>query len=358
MPRDTIRILSRADFDIKEPVRISGAVWQQGEFDYMPGMTLMDLLALAGGLKFGANSSRIEISRKTPQNGEMVTSRSTVDFGADPHFKLGPYDYVLVPEAKDASTFRTATIGGEVRYPGTYRLQRGDRLSDLIDRAGGFTDEAYYHGAKYTSERARVIQQQSIDRLIQELEIRTNQMITEQMQTAVDAADADAARSSALGVQALLAKLKQVKAEGRVAIKLVDLAAFRGSEHDFPVEDEDVLHVPKRPSFVSVVGSVYSPSAYLFQRPLSIDDYLEKSGGPTKTADEDFIYVVGADGVVRSKAQDGVSSRSFMNSNLMPGDTVVVPEDLDRVPYMRLFKDLTEIVFKIATTAGVVYAII
>jgi hypothetical protein len=68
--------------------------------------------------------------------------------------------------------------------------------------------------------------------------------------------------------------------------------------------------------------------------------------------------VVGADGEVRSRAQDGVSSRSFMNARLMPGDTIVVPEDLDRVPYLRLFKDLTDIVFKIATTAGVVYAII
>lgn len=357
-PWDSINILSRADFAIKEPVRISGAVWRQGEFDYMPGLSLMDLLALAGGLKFGANPARIEISRKNSRADEMVTSHFSVDFEADPHFKLKPYDYVLVPEAKDASTFRTATISGEVRYPGTYQLQRGERLSDLIERAGGFTSEAYYHGAKYTSERARVIQQESIDRLIQELEIRTNQVVTEQMQTAVDQQDADAARSSALGINALIAKLKQVRAEGRVAIKLADLAVFRASEYDFPVEDGDNLHVPKRPSFVSVVGSVYSPSAYLFQQPLSIDDYLEKSGGPTQTADRDYIYVVGADGVVRSKAQDGVSSRAFMNSPLMPGDTVVVPEDLDRVPYMRLFKDLTDIVFKIATTAGVVYAII
>ena len=357
-PRDTIRILSRRGFDIREPVRLSGAVWKDGEYDYMPGLTLMDLLALAGGLKFGANPGRIEISRKNLSGGVVATEHLSVDFTADPDFELRPYDYVLVPQAKDAAVFRTATITGEVRFPGTYRLRRGERLSDLIDRAGGYTGEAYYHGARYTSERARVIQQESIDRLIQELEIRTNQVVSEQMQTAVDKEDADAAKASAAGIRALLAKLKQVKAEGRVAIKLADLSAFRASEYDFPVEDGDHLHVPERPSFVSVVGSVYSPSAYLFREPLSVDDYLEKSGGPTQTADEDYIYVVGADGEVRSRAQDGVSSRSFMNARLMPGDTIVVPEDLDRVPYLRLFKDLTDIVFKIATTAGVVYAII
>lgn len=357
-PRDTIRVLSRRGFEIREPVRIAGAVWKEGEYDYMPGLTLMDLLALAGGLKFGAGAERVEISRKLLAGGKVATEHLTVDFTRRPDFALRPYDYVLVPQAKDASVFRTATITGEVRFPGAYRLRRGERLSDLIERAGGFTREAYYHGAKFTSERARVIQQESIDRLIQELEIRTNQIVSEQMQTALDKEDADYARASASGAKSLIAKLKQLKAEGRVSIKLADLSAFRGSEYDFPVEDGDTLHVPQRPSFVSVVGSVYSPSAYLYRGPLKVEDYLEKSGGPTQTADEDYIYVVGADGEVRSMAQDGVSSRSFMNSGLMPGDTIVVPEDLDRVPYLRLFKDLTDIVFKIATTAGVVYAII
>jgi protein involved in polysaccharide export with SLBB domain len=172
-------------------------------------------------------------------------------------------------------------------------------------------------------------------------------------QTAVSDEDVEAAKTAQSMVQSMLSRLEAVKAEGRVAIQLSELETFRDSEYDFEVENGDSLSIPKRPNFVAVVGSVYSPSAFLWNHKDSLADYLAKSGGPTKSADDDQIYVIKANGEVFSKRQ----SANFDQMKLMPGDTIVVPEDLERVPYLRLVRDITDIVFKVAVTVGVLVAL-
>ena len=239
-------------------------------------------------------------------------------------------------------------ITGQVRYPGWYTINEGERLSDVIDRAGGFLPESYLYGAAFFSRVAQDIQQKSIDRLVQELELRLSGTgaASEMADTAAEMRAVLAAR------QAFIQRLKAIKSSGRIAIKLVDLAAFRGSKYDFELRAEDRLDIPQKPSFVSVQGSVYSPNSYLYQPGLRVEDYLHMAGGPTKTADEDYVYIHKADGTIVSAKGIGFMS-SFYGQQLMPGDVIVVPEDLERVPYLRLVKDITDIVFKIAVTAGV-----
>ena len=357
-PFDTIQVLSRARFKISEPVQLSGAVWNQGEFTFMPGLKLVDLLAMGGGLKFGADTGRIEISRKILENGEADTEHVLVNFQNQPGFELKPYDYVFVPQAREATLLKTASITGEVRFPGTYRLRKGEHLSDLIERAGGFTENAYFYGAGFTSRKARAIQQENIDRLVRELELRSAQLLSGQAGEDMDKEDAGAAKASGAGIKSLVARMKNVRAKGRISIQLANLKVFKGSEYDFAVEHGDELFVPKKPNFVPVVGSVYSPSAFLFQPGLPVKAYLKKSGGPTKSADKKYIYVLKANGEVASMAQERAFGKKFMNLELMPGDTIVVPEDMERIPGLRMFKDMTDIVFKIATTAGIAYAIL
>ena len=107
-----------------------------------------------------------------------------------------------------------------------------------------------------------------------------------------------------------------------------------------------------------MVGSVYSPNSFLYQQEMAADEYLAKAGGPTKTADDGAIYVLKANGEILSTAQ--FSSQLFSSLGgyqPMPGDTIVVPEDLERLPYMRFTAQLTDIIFKIATTTGIIFAI-
>ena len=355
-PFDRVRILSRDDFDMRYSVTLSGAVWKPDTYDFNQGLTLSDLINMGGGSKYGADTSRIALTRKKAGADRMDVEHLVVDLDQSLDLKLEPYDYVFVPQIKDAGLVREVSITGEVRYPGTYTVRENERLSELIDRAGGFTHDAYFYGTQYRSASAQAIQQKSLDKLLDDLEIQAKMFMSEQAQTGVSSQDIQAAQTSQAGLDAFIQKLRAVRADGRVAIKLTDLASFRGSNWDFVLDDGDTLIIPKKPNFVAVVGAVYSPSAYLYQSDQTVADYLEKSGGPTKMADRKYMYLLKANGEVHASKNSGTFSNRFMSQPLMPGDTIVVPENLERVPYLRLTKDIADIVFKIATTAGIAIA--
>ena len=355
-PFDRIKVLSLDDLGIKYYVSIAGGVWKPGKYEYYPGMRLEDLVALAGGFKEGVNKDRIDLSRQIITENNEMTTHMELNYRTRCNIALKPMDYVFVPLVKDAYLLKTVTIKGEVRFPGTYRIKDGERVSDLIIRAGGFTKNAYFYGAKFLNKRAREIQQKSLNDLIQELELRANQAISQGLQASVSKEEVESYKAAQLSIKSFINKLKAVQPEGRIAIMLTDLSSFRGSKYDFTLSDGDELIIPKRPNFVAVMGSVYSPSAFLYEPGKSLGDYLKLAGGPTKRADKKYIYVLKANGEVYSRQQVGFWS-SFEDYKPMPGDTIVVPENFERVPYLRLIKDISDIVFKIATTAGVAIAV-
>ncbi len=355
-PFDRIELQSRSDFNFDEPVRIAGAVRKPGEYICRNRMSIRDLIDMAGGETFGAQPDRVEVTRVAIQDGESSTTHFIVELSQHKDFLLLPYDYVLVPKVKDATKISKMEISGEVLYPGVYSVQEGERLSDVIRRAGGFTNQAYYYGAMFSSEQAREIQQQNIDKMISRMQFAIQRATAESAQLALSTEGVATAEVEANAATSLITDLKKIRANGRVSMNLGPLSEFAGSAHDFKVHDGDSLVVPPRPGFVAVVGSVYSPNSFVYQAGMTIGDYLAQSGGPTKEADEDFIYVQRANGEVLSAQQSGMFSR-FYSQELMPGDTIVVMENMDRIPALRLFKDVTEIIFRIATTAGIAFAI-
>lgn len=351
-PYDKIEILSRDEYGIKEPVKIVGSVWRPDDYVYTPGLTLGDILGLSGGFKFDADPQRIDLSRQNIDGGEVTTSHFTLQADADAAFLLQPYDYIYVRQIKDAASFKSVTITGEVKFPGQYRIKDGETLSDLIERAGGFTEEAYFYGAYFASSNAREIQQESIDRMVDDLELRVQNVIAEQSQL-----DQNIVSGQQAALQKLVARLRQVEATGRMSITLGPLASLKDTPFDFKLQKGDSLHIPQRPNFVSVVGSVYSPNSFMFKTDMTLAEYLEKAGGPTKTADDDSIYVIKANGEILASAQNKGMFNDFKDTRLMPGDTIVVPEDLERVPAFKVIQDVSDIIFKIATTAGIAFAI-
>ncbi len=354
---DNIIILSRSELGINESISLSGAVWNPGQYNFIPGTKLIDALAMAGGLQFGARKEQIEVARQYIKGNRMHTQYIVLNIENDSEFVLEPYDSILVPKIKDVSLVKKVVITGEVAYPGTYTIREGEKLSDLIQRAGGFSDRAYFYGAKYTSEKARKIQQKSIDNMIESLKLSISQASSEMAQTAISEEDVKAAQVSEEASKSLLGQLSGIKAEGRIAIKLADLNSFKNSIYDFDLEDGDTINIPPKPSFVSVVGSVYSPGSFLYEPNQDLKYYLAKSGGTSKTADEDYIYLLKANGEILSMSQNDGYFSNFMSTVLMPGDTIVVPENLERDAWMKLITDLADIAFKIATTAGVALSI-
>jgi len=355
-PYDRVEVLSRNQFQINEPVKLVGSVWQPGEYNYTPGLTLADLLGMAGGFKFDADNTRLDLSRQNIKEGTVTTDHQTLSFETDGAFQLQPYDYVYVRQIKDAASFKSVSINGEVKFPGSYRIKDGERLSDLIERAGGFTDNAYFHGALFTSENAKKIQQKSINKMVDDLELRVQSVLAEQIHlTSADVKPIPEAEQQAL--QGLVSKLRAIKATGRMSITLASLASLKNSSFDFKIHAGDTLHIPKPPNFVSVVGSVYNANSFLYQTKYVLDDYLNLAGGHTKTADEDSIYLIKANGEVISASQKNGMFNDFGSTSLMPGDTIVVPEDLNRIPYIKYIRDISDIMFKIAATIGVAIAI-
>ena len=356
-PFDRIKILSRADLGISEKFSISGAVWKPGEYEYKKGLKFKDALALAGGLKFGARTDKVEVARQSIKGNWMQTDYIVLDMAKDGNFIINPHDSILIPMIKNASLVEKVTITGEVAYPGTYTIRQGEKVSDLIQRAGGFSEYAYFYGAKYTSEKARLIQQKSIDEMISKLRLSIMQTSSEMAQKSISEQDVKAAQVTGEASKGLLDQLTSIKAEGRIAIKMADLTSFKNSRYDFRVKNGDMLDIPQKPSFVSVVGSVYSPGSFLYEPNQDLKFYLSKSGGISKTADEDYMYVLKANGEIMSMSQNNGFFSKFTSTLLMPGDTIVVPENLERIGYLKLISDISDIMFKIATTAGVALAI-
>ena len=167
----------------------------------------------------------------------------------------------------------------------------------------------------------------------------------------------------------LLARLRAAKVNGRVVLRLQSLDQFQASKNDIELEKGDRLDVPETPGVVYTVGEVFNPTALLHEPGNTVGYYLARVGGATKEADAKQLYVIRADGSVVSMAQrdsqriawDGDSHQwhfgGFTGLRLDPGDTIVVPRKLDRIPWIKTTKDLTQIVFQIALATGVVLAL-
>jgi polysaccharide export outer membrane protein len=354
---------------------ISGEVYRPGEYRLFPGMRVSELLDVAGGPTKNAYLKDAELTRRHVSQTGMQTEKIDVDLvgaiGGDPSqdIKLQDYDYLIVRPIPQLEFDRVAVIAGEVRFPGVYPIERGETLSSLIERAGGFTDRAYLRGAVFTRESAKVIQQQRLDELISRTE---ESMLSGAGMEISGAIDAETAKAQEAGLQAkkqMIAKLRTAKIDGRVVVKFSPLDKFKGSRYDIEMEKGDKLFVPETPGVINVVGEVYNPTSVLYEKDRTTAYYLQKVGGPTGEADEKQIAIIKADGSVVSIEQknaddiywDNESHQwnfgGFMGIRLNPGDTIMVPKKLDKLMLLKNTKDIMQILFQAALATGVVLAL-
>ncbi len=363
---DEIIIYSVWDYKEKYTVTINGLVRNPGDYPYAENMTVHDLILLAGNVRDAAYMEEAELIRFSIEDGRTVKTNIitfNIRLARQNHpqhdLPLKPMDVVTIKQIPDWwERTRLVTITGEVFFPGTYQIKKDERLSSVIERAGGFTDQAYFRGAQFTRESVQEVQQRRMDEMLQELELEIARLSSEEVKKSLSEEDL-AAQSQFIDAQKMLIdKLQKSRATGRVIVSLSPLSTFRGSNTDMVLEDGDSLHVPKQMNTVNVMGSVYNPTAIIFDKDNpELAYYLDRTGGPTENAAEDLIYVIRSDGTVVSKNRERSWWRRFENIDLYPGDTVLVPEELVRSNWMRDTKDITQILYQIATTAGVTAAI-
>ena len=359
--------------DTKNTIMISGPVANPGEYGITPGVTrIRDIIALSGGTLYYASKdaelTRIKVTQSGPQTERLPIDLSRAVQGDPQHnITMEINDYLFIRSVPEWDLYKTVTVGGEVKYPGVYTVQKGERLSSLLERAGGYTDKAYLRGAVFTRVRVRELQQKNLEEVSVRLERELLSAGASQMSAAISREEIEAKRAEYEQKQKFIDTLKRLKATGRFTIRLAHLRLLKGSEYDIELEEGDILHIPSAINVVNVAGSTMFQGSFLYSENLSYKDYIEMSGGYTRNADESNVFILKADGSAMKP-----KSSIFWNSNrsrweiaalgetvkeVEPGDTVVVPEKIERVAWLRDIKDITQILANVALTAGVFKAL-
>ncbi|MFL6387932.1 MAG: SLBB domain-containing protein [Terriglobales bacterium] len=234
-------------------------------------------------------------------------------------------------------------LEGEFRAAGIYRAEPGETLRHLVGRAGGLTAQAYLYGAEFTRESTRKDQQDRLDEYVNELEKAVERSAGGLQARSGD--EALAAREALEGQRRLVTKLRLLRANGRIVLGLVPGTGSLDQIPDLVLEDGDRLLVPFRPATVNVIGVVHNSNAFVFKPGRTTEDYLRTAGGATPDGDRGRAFVIRADGSsVGAQGHHGMLGNSFNNLRLEPGDTLVIPEKLNKGATLRAFKDWTQII--------------
>jgi protein involved in polysaccharide export with SLBB domain len=367
--RDRIVIHSIWEDKSRQTVSVDGDVSRPGQYPLVVDMRVSDLIFSAGNVNESAYLDEAEVSSFTVDSGKSVTTghkkmnlRAALKNDPEHNILLKPYDRLFVKRIPDWKDERYIDVSGEVAFPGKYSIKKGETLSSVLERAGGYTDNAYLRGAVFTREDVRRLQQKSLDEMILRLESEIFSEGSLQMSKALSGEEIEAKKAELQNKQKFIESLKNLKASGRMSIKLAHLRLLKGSRYDIALENGDSIHVPMKSSVVNVVGAVMSRGSFIYSGNLDYKDYVEMTGGYSKFADEDNIYVLKVDGTARklftgilnwNNAKGRWETFGEETKNIEPGDTIVVPEKLDRIAWLRETKDLTQILYQIAVTAGV-----
>lgn len=334
----------------EQTIRVTGPVRYPGEYPLPASRQVADAIYVAGGLKDSASLYTAELARfGVDDEGTGKTRIQNLNLQAvmegQASVTLKSRDRLLIKSIPEFAQAKTIELNGEVRYPGQYTIRDGETLRDVIKRAGGLTDNAFPEGAVFTREKLRQLEAQRL----REAEERLQGDLVGVQLEGDDIGGQNAERTQQ--VQDLLEEVQDSRPVGRMVI---NLASVVESDDYQPIrlQDGDTLRIPEIPQSVSVFGEVQFPTSHLHTEGLTVDEYLERSGGPTRQADEDRVYVVKADGSVMLPEK----SRWFggRGQQLAPGDTIIVPIDVDRLNQLELWSNVSQIVYQMALGAAAV----
>jgi protein involved in polysaccharide export with SLBB domain len=332
-PKD--RVFIHRDLNKLDPptVAIEGEVARPGKYPLGDNMTAAALVRLAGGFKRGAYKEEADLTRyEIAQGSKVVSDHVTVPIAKamadepDADVRLRDGDVLAIRQLtgwKDVGAMITVT--GEVVHPGTYGIQEGERLSSIIQRAGGFRSDAYPYGAVFEREKVKELQEKNRADLIQTVQTQAADVknVPEQSQ------DDQLAKQAVLQqYQTTLESLQNMPPQGRLVIHISsNMQRWANTSADITVRAGDTLYVPKKPNVVLVDGSVYNPTAITYKPGKSAGWFLKQAGGPTNVADKKATFVIRADGSVVG-GSGGLFTGGVESAAMQPGDMVVVPQKI------------------------------
>ncbi|MDO6823294.1 SLBB domain-containing protein [Marinobacter sp. 1_MG-2023] len=334
----------------QQTMTISGPVRYPGEYPLPATGKVKDAIVMAGGLKDSALMLDAELARRNlsgdgVEQTQLLTVSLADAMNDQADIQLQSRDRLMVRSIPLFGATRTIKLRGEVLYPGEYTFSDGETLVDVLERAGGLTSNAFPRGAVFTRKKLRELEAQRL----REAEERLQGDLLGVQLDGDNFGGQNAQRVEQ--VQGLLDDVQSSRPVGRMVIDLASVLED-SSYQSIRLQDGDSLTVPTIPQAVSVFGEVQFPTSHLHSAGLTVDDYLERSGGPTRQADENRVYVVKADGSVMLPEKSAwFGGRS---QQLQPGDTVIMPIDVDRLNQLELWTNVSQIVYQMALGAAAV----
>jgi protein involved in polysaccharide export with SLBB domain len=281
--------------------------------------------------------------------GRSATQRQTLALrnGTLATYVVRPRDQFRFAQIFSNVGIGSVTIQGEVRNPGAFSILRGDRLSDVLTRAGGLTSTAYAPGTVFLRQSAARIERESYLRAAREVE---EQMVI--AMTRVGNARMEPSTFSAM--QVFVQELREQRPVGRISIVADPSILAARPELDPLLEADDIIYIPQRPSTIAVLGQVMQPGSYPFVSGAGIGDYIAKAGGQSRTADTSETYVVLPDGSARKIEK---SWFRYGETALPPGSTIVIPRDIAPFDLRQTVIDVTQILSQLAVSIASVAVI-
>lgn len=340
-------------------VALTGNVKQPAIFELKGNANLADVMTWAGGFDSAAETKQVIVERNVDNQYktvvELVADRA-ISSGQLASIAVKPTDVlrVFAPGAVPVQAQiqnEYVRVAGEARQSGIFLLKKGETLRELVARVGGANENGYLYATQLNRESVRRIQQAKLnevaDRFERDLESNATQRMSsssDQNNVAKQAAEVDQQRR-------IVQKLRSIKAEGRIVLDLPGVETELKNLPDLPLQDGDSIYIPRRPGTVDVLGSVFQQNAFVYRAQRTVNDYIQQAGGTTITADKSEMYVIRADGT--AKSGQGVGWFSGIGSQqLNPGDTVVVPEKIDRSTFMQSLKEWTSIFYQFGLGAA------
>ena len=339
---------------ITNVVSLVGAVKSPGPYEYRPGMKVKDLL-IHDQLTMDAYADRAEIVRTDPVTYQtkviQFSPRALLEGSEADNHVLQRLDQVVV--ASQHRPPNLVLVEGELKRPGYFTIEMGERLSSVLKRAGGVTQNAFPAGLVLSRESVKLRQQAELERFV----ASERQRLT--AQAAGGAAGASGLSTAAVlstggGLaeqQVLSLRLQQLEAItsrlelGRVVIRMDSIEQLEGTEDDIILEARDRILMPTPSQTVSIIGSVKNPSTVVYRPSLGLEDYLRQAGGLTEDANKKEMYVMRANGTT--------DSAYLAVKELRSGDTIVVPQKIEaRTPQLALWQTVASIIGSVALTAA------
>lgn len=289
---------------------------------------LSDLIKFAGGLKAEVASNSLKLVRFN--NPEFVSYEVNQNEIND--YELQNLDSIYAFKEK----IGTVKVSGYVKYPGNYSISSSDRMLDILQRSGGYIDSAYPFGGTLLRKNTK------------DLETNFAEKTYQNLISYIAANPSNMGNGSGEGLAYVLSELKNYKPTGRFIAEFDTTKLSEDIQNNIYLNDGDEIFIPSYTSNVFIFGEVGNPGSVLYKDDLTINEYINKSGGLTRLASSNYIFIVSPNGETLRVETNGIRRFITQTYDIYPGSVIYVPRHIGKVDGINLYATLAPIFSSLA----------